>query len=198
MFTGIVETMGEIKNIFYEQSNRVFYIESPIASQLKIDESISHNGICLTIEEINNSIYRVTAINETLKKTNAGSWGKGDLINLERSLKINDRLDGHIVQGHVDGTATCTSKKEKDGSTEFTFQFDEKFSQLVIEKGSICINGVSLTVFNVGLRDITVAIIPYTFSHTNFANLKEEDIVNIEFDMIGKYMERFTNIYKKS
>ncbi len=197
MFTGIVETMGEIKNISNDQSNRTFYIETPIASQLKIDESISHNGICLTIEEIIDTIYRVTAIDETLKKTNAGSWELGDLINLERSLKINDRLDGHIVQGHVDGTSVCTSKKIKDGSTEFTFQFDEKFSQLVIEKGSICLNGVSLTAFNVGVKDFTVAIIPYTFSNTNFKNLKESDIVNIEYDIIGKYMERFTSIYKK-
>ena len=197
MFTGIVETIGEIKNISNDQSNRVFYIDTPITSQLKIDESISHNGICLTIEEIIDTIYRVTTIDETLKKTNAGSWKNGDLINLERSLKINDRLDGHIVQGHVDGTSVCTSKKDKDGSTEFTFQFDEKFSQLVIEKGSICLNGVSLTAFNVGIKKFTVAIIPYTFSNTNFKNLKEGDIVNIEYDIIGKYMERFTSIYKK-
>ena len=197
MFTGIVETMGEIKNISTEQSNRSFYIESLFVSQLKIDESISHNGICLTIEEIIDTVYRVTAIDETLKKTNAGSWEKGDLINLERSLKINDRLDGHIVQGHVDSTAVCTSKKDKDGSTEFTFQFDEKFSQLIIEKGSICLNGVSLTAFNVGIKSFTVAIIPYTFSHTNFKNLKEGDIVNTEYDIFGKYMQRFTSIYKK-
>lgn len=198
MFTGIIETLGEIKNISIEQANRVFYIESSIASQLKIDESISHNGICLTIEEIINTIYRVTAIDETLQKTNAGNWKKGDLINLERSLKINDRLNGHIVQGHVDGTSICITKKARDGSTEFTFQFDEKFSQLVIEKGSICLNGVSLTAFNVGRTDFTVAIIPYTYSHTNFKNLKEGDIVNIEFDIIGKYMERFTSIYNKN
>lgn len=198
MFTGIIETLGEIKNISIEQANRVFYIESSIASQLKIDESISHNGICLTIEEIINTIYRVTAIDETLQKTNAGNWKKGDLINLERSLKINDLLNGHIVQGHVDGTSICITKKARDGSTEFTFQFDEKFSQLVIEKGSICLNGVSLTAFNVGRTDFTVAIIPYTYSHTNFKNLKEGDIVNIEFDIIGKYMERFTSIYNKN
>lgn len=198
MFTGIIEEMGEIKNISIEQSNRIFYIESTIASQLKIDESVSHNGICLTIEEIINDTYRVTAIDETLKKTNAGEWKMGDCVNLERSLKINGRLDGHIVQGHIDGTSICTTKKDKAGSAEFTFQFDEKFSQLVIEKGSICLNGVSLTAFNVGIRDFTVAIIPYTFSHTNFKSLKEGDIVNIEYDIVGKYMNRFTNIYKKN
>jgi riboflavin synthase len=197
MFTGIIEALGEIKEISIEKSNRVFFIKSDIASELKIDESVSHNGICLTVENIKKDIYSVTAIHETLEKTNAGLWNPGDVINLERSMKMNGRLDGHIVQGHVDGTAICTERKDKEGSIEFTFEFNETFAPLVIEKGSICVNGVSLTAFNVGKNNFTVAIIPYTLSHTNFKTLMEDNIVNIEFDILGKYVQRILNLQEK-
>jgi len=194
MFTGIVETTGEIKEISIEKSNRVFFIESEISGDLKPDESVCHNGICLTIEKVKKDIYSVTAIQETLEKTTATLWNPGDIINLERAIQMNGRLDGHIVQGHVDGTAICTNKKDKDGSVEYSFEFDKKFASLIIEKGSICVNGVSLTAFNVGADNFTVAIIPYTFSHTNFKQLMENDEVNIEFDILGKYVQRFSYI----
>lgn len=190
MFTGIIESLGEIKEISIEKTNRVFYIQSDIASHLKVDESVSHNGICLTVESVKKDIFRVTAIAETLEKTNAGAWNPGDIVNLERAMKLNGRLDGHFVQGHVDGTAICVNRQDKDGSVEFVFQFDEAFAPLIIEKGSVCVNGVSLTAFNVERTRFTVAIIPYTLSHTNFKNLIENDIVNIEYDILGKYLAR--------
>lgn len=190
MFTGIIESLGEIKDISVESSNRIFYVKSDLYSELKVDESLSHNGICLTIEKIENDVHRVTAIEETLKKTTAGLWKIRDQINLERSMKLNDRLDGHIVQGHVDGTGICLDKKEKQGSVEFTFEYNKTFAPLIIEKGSICVNGVSLTAFNVTERDFTVAIIPYTFEHTNFNGLSVNDHVNLEFDILGKYVSR--------
>lgn len=190
MFTGIIKAVGEIKEIRDSGSNRIFFIKSPLSVKLNIDESISHNGVCLTIEEIKNDIYRVSAVDETLRKTNAGTWKINDLVNLERSMKLNDRLDGHIVQGHVDGTGICIKKISKEGSVEFTFEFDKKFAPLIIEKGSVCVNGVSLTAFNVTNDQFTVAIIPYTFSHTNFKTLKEKDSVNLEFDVLGKYVAR--------
>jgi riboflavin synthase len=190
MFTGIIESIGEIKDISVESSNRIFYVKSDLYSELKVDESLSHNGICLTIEKIENDVHRVTAIEETLKKTTAGSWKIRDQINLERSMKLNDRLDGHIVQGHVDGTGVCLGKKEKQGSVEFTFGYDKTFAPLIIEKGSICVNGVSLTAFNVTEENFTVAIIPYTFEHTNFNSLSVNDKVNLEFDILGKYVSR--------
>lgn len=197
MFTGIIESLGEIKEISIEKSNRAFLIKSDISSGLKIDESVSHNGICLTVEEINKDVHRVTAIHETVEKTNAALWNPGDLINLETSMQMDGRLDGHIVQGHVDGTALCMERKDKAGSFEFTFQFNEIFAPLVIEKGSVCINGVSLTAFNVTKNSFTVAIIPYTFSHTNFKNLMEDDIVNIEYDILGKYVARIMSLQNK-
>ncbi|MEO8720196.1 MAG: riboflavin synthase, partial [Ginsengibacter sp.] len=190
----IIEAMGEVIDISTVESNRTFQIRSKLGSQLKIDESVNHNGICLTVENIRNDIYQVTAINETLKKTTADKWGKSKSINLERAMKINDRLDGHIVQGHVDGTGNCVLIKNKNGSTVFTFEFAENFAPLVIEKGSICVNGVSLTAFDVSNNHFTVAIIPYTFSHTNFVSLKENDLVNLEFDILGKYVQRALNI----
>jgi riboflavin synthase len=190
MFTGIIEAVGKIKNISVDGSNRVFFVKSPLSAKLKIDESLCHNGVCLTIEEIKNDIYRVSAIDETLQKTNAGSWKINDLINLERAMKLNYRLDGHIVQGHVDGTGICIKKEDKEGSVEFTFEFHKSFAKLIIEKGSICVNGVSLTAFNVTHDSFTVAIIPYTFSNTNFQCLKEGDLVNLEFDILGKYIAR--------
>jgi riboflavin synthase len=193
MFTGIIEALGEVKEISSRQSNRTFFIKTELASGLKIDESVSHNGVCLTVENVENDVYRITAIEETLKKTNANNWKAGDLINLERAMKMNDRLDGHIVQGHVDGTGICIDKKNKDGSSEFTFEFDKKFATLIIEKGSICVNGVSLTAFNVSDNNFTVAIIPYTFAHTNFHSLQENDLVNLEFDILGKYVQRMLN-----
>lgn len=192
MFTGIIRDIGEVINILIEQSNYTFYIKSTLTSELKIDESISHNGICLTIEDIQNDIYRVTAIAETLEKTNARLWKLKDIINLERSMKLNERLDGHIVQGHVDGTGICIHKKNKDGSVEFTFEFDKQFAALIIEKGSICVNGVSLTAFEVTGNTFTVAIIPYTMQHTNFSNLNVGNLVNLEFDILGKYIARIS------
>jgi len=196
MFTGIIEALGEIKEVSKHQSNRIFYVRSELSSELKIDESLSHNGVCLTVENIENDIYRITAIEETLKKTNAGNWKTNDLINLERAMKINDRLDGHIVQGHIDGTGICIHKENKEGSVEFTFQYNENFAALIIEKGSICVNGVSLTAFNVSENNFTVAIIPYTFAHTNFNSLQKNDIVNLEFDILGKYVQRIMTMKK--
>lgn len=190
MFTGIVECSGKIAAVQNTGSNRTFWIDSSIASQLHIDESICHNGICLTIEEIQNSTHRVTAIKETLDKTNAGNWKAGDLVNLERSMMVNSRINGHIVQGHVDDTARCVERKEMNGSWEFTFVFNKKFASLIIEKGSICLDGVSLTAFKVKKKKFTVAIIPYTFNHTNFSLIREGSKVNIEFDILGKYVRR--------
>lgn len=190
MFTGIIKSFGEIMSVEITGSNRTFFIKSDLSAQLKIDESLSHNGVCLTVENIENGIYTVTAIEETLKKTNADQWKKGDLINLEQAMKLNERLDGHIVQGHIDGTGICINKQDKDGSAEFTFQYEKSFAELIIEKGSICVNGVSLTAFNVTENNFTVAIIPYTFEHTNFHLLKKGDVVNLEFDLLGKYVAR--------
>lgn len=196
MFTGIIEDTVEVIKILNENSNRTFYIRGTLASNLKVDESLSHNGICLTVEEIKDDIYKVTAIGETLQKTNAALWIAGDMINVERSMKLNERLDGHIVQGHIDGTGICMSRVDMKGSVEFNFQYDEKFAPLIIEKGSICVNGVSLTAFNVTNNSFTVAIIPYTFSHTNFNCLKESDVVNLEFDVLGKYVARIVGLNK--
>jgi len=190
MFTGIIECLGKIIEISANGSNKTFWIESPISDQLRIDESISHDGVCLTVEEIKGNAHKVTAIKETLDKTNLEGWKIGDTINLERALRMNGRIDGHIVQGHVDTTAVCINKKGLKGSTEFTFKFKKKFSSLIIEKGSICVNGISLTAFDVGKNKFTVAIIPYTLEHTNLAFLIERSKVNIEFDMLGKYVSR--------
>lgn len=194
MFTGIIESLGTIQSVSANKTNKTFWINSSISPQLKIDESLCHNGVCLTIEEIKENKHRVTAIQETLEKTNLQSWKEGDIINLERSMQMNGRLDGHIVQGHVDGTGKCISKKDFDGSFEFTFSFDEKYAALIIEKGSICVNGVSLTAFNVSKNTFTVAIIPYTFAHTNFYTIKEGETINIEFDILGKYVSRLQSL----
>jgi len=188
MFTGIVETTGAIKSVITNGTNRTFWIESPISPLLKADQSVSHSGVCLTVEEINGDQHRVTAIDETLQKTNLKNWKTGSLINLERCLQLNGRLDGHLVQGHVDATGTCVKMKEKDGSWEFEIKYPEKFSGLIIEKGSVCLNGISLTAFDVKKKTFRVAIIPYTFNHTNIKELKKGDLVNIEFDMVGKYI----------
>jgi riboflavin synthase len=196
MFTGIVETQGIIKKVVKNGSNKTFWIKSPISSKLKPDQSVAHDGVCLTVEEIKASRHRVTAIAETLSKTTLGDWQEGSIINLERCLKINDRVDGHFVQGHVDSAATCINKKEKDGSWEFQFQIPGEFASLIIEKGSIAINGISLTIFNVSENTFNVAIIPYTFEHTNMSLLKPGQKVNIEFDMLGKYINRKLSLSK--
>jgi riboflavin synthase len=194
MFTGIVESLGKITEITADGTNKSFWIESEISSELQIDQSLSHDGVCLTVEETKNKTHKVTAIHETLKITNLQEWKVGDFINLERSLQMNGRIDGHIVQGHVDATAICINTNYLDGSTEFTFTFKKKFAELLIEKGSICINGVSLTCFNVKKKKFTVAVIPYTKEHTNFSYIKEGSIVNIEFDILGKYVLRSMKI----
>lgn len=190
MFTGIVEATGLVAEVITSGTNRTFWIESPLSGQFKPDQSVSHSGACLTVEEVTGTRHRVTAIDETLKKTNLGHWQPGTIINLERCLQLNDRLDGHIVQGHVDATATCTSRQEKEGSWEFEFAFPKKFAELIIEKGSICVNGISLTAFNVKKKSFRVAIIPYTYEHTNIQQVMSGDTVNLEFDMIGKYLLR--------
>jgi riboflavin synthase len=190
MFTGIIETLGEIKNISQENTNLHISIKSNITSELKIDQSIAHNGVCLTVVHIENGMYTVTAINETIQKTNVGNWKINDIINLERAMKLGNRLDGHIVQGHVDQTATCISIDPQNGSTIFTFKYSEKLNNLTIEKGSITVNGVSLTVINSKDNTFSVAIIPYTIEHTNFKQFKIGSKANLEFDVIGKYVAR--------
>lgn len=196
MFTGIVESTGIVKEVISNGSNRTFWIESPISQQLKVDQSVSHSGVCLTVEDLNSNSHRVTAIKETLKKTNLGDWSAGTNVNLERSLQLGDRLDGHIVQGHVDAVAICKNVIEKNGSWEYTFEFPKKFASLIIEKGSIAINGISLTAFSVKVKNFTVAIIPYTFEHTNINKVTKGTIVNLEFDMIGKYLLRKLSLKK--
>lgn len=190
MFTGIIETIATIADVATQGTNVHYTIDSQLAGELKIDQSVAHNGVCLTVVAISGNTYKVTAVEETLNKTNLATWKKGDEVNLERALKFGDRLDGHFVQGHVDTTATCIEKQNLDGSWLFRFRFAPQFGALVIEKGSICINGVSLTVFNIGRDECTVTIIPYTYTNTNFHNINEGSIVNIEFDVLGKYLLR--------
>ena len=197
MFTGIIESTGVVKEFVSSGSNIIFWIESPISDQFKMDQSVSHSGVCLTVEEIQENRHRVTAIDETLKKTTIGNWKEGTLVNLERCLQLNDRIDGHLVQGHVDATAICTKRKEKKGSWEFEFEFNKKFAALIIEKGSVCINGISLTAFNVKRKSFETAIIPYTFEQTNIKEVQEGDTVNLEFDMIGKYLLRRLSLKEK-
>jgi len=190
MFTGIIESLGHVREIIKNGTNHTFWIASPLSAEFKIDQSVSHNGVCLTVEEIKEDRYRVTAIEETLKKTNLGHWQPNTLINLERSMLMNGRLDGHIVQGHTDSTATCIDKKDVRGSWEFRFSFSPEYAALIIEKGSICVDGISLTAFNVGRNEFSVAIIPYTYTHTNIQHTVPGTKVNIEFDIIGKYLVR--------
>jgi len=190
MFTGIIEQLGTLKEILPNGSNLSFWIESPITPALKVDQSVSHNGVCLTIEEINQNSYRITAIQETLEKTNLSGLQIGNKINLERCMQMNGRIDGHIVQGHVDTTGKCIEVKEKNGSWEYTFEIHNEFTNLIIEKGSICLNGISLTLFNVTETRFTVAIIPYTFEHTNIKDIQSGMMVNVEFDILGKYINR--------
>lgn len=194
MFTGIIETTGKIAGVEKKGSNKIFYVESSLGAELKPDQSVSHNGVCLTVEEVKGNTHRVSAIEETLLKTNLNNWLMHDTINLERCLPMNGRIDGHIVQGHVDTVAECTHKIKKEGSTEFSFEIDKKYAGLIIEKGSICLNGISLTIFNIGLNCFSVAIIPYTFEHTNMHQIKTGSLVNIEFDLLGKYIQRLQSI----
>ena len=190
MFTGIIETLGHVTNLKQELENLHITVESTITSELKIDQSVAHNGVCLTVVNIDTNCYTVTAIKETLDKTNIGSLELFDTVNLERAMKLGDRLDGHIVQGHVDQTAECISIKETQGSWLFTFKYDSTLNNITIEKGSITVNGVSLTVVNSKRDTFSVAIIPYTYEHTNFKTLKIGSIINLEFDVIGKYVSR--------
>ncbi|MCY7309642.1 MAG: riboflavin synthase [Chitinophagaceae bacterium] len=197
MFTGIIETVGKVKEVIPNGSNRIFWVESPISSQFKVDQSVSHNGVCLTVEEIMGNSHRITAIDETLQKTNLSTWTEGTFINLEQCLQLNDRLDGHIVQGHADTTGTCIKRKEKKGSWEFEIEFPKKFAELVIDKGSICVNGISLTAFNVKKKSFCIAVIPYTFEHTNINKVEKGNTVNLEFDIIGKYLIRRLSLREK-
>ena len=190
MFTGIIETLGEIKEIRQEESNLHFTVCSPISAELKVDQSVAHNGVCLTVVALSKGCHTVTAIAETLNKTSLGALKTGDLLNLERCLAASGRFDGHVVQGHVDVTGTCTAVEETNGSWKYTFSFPEEKSTLVVEKGSICVNGVSLTVVDAGKGTFSVAIIPYTHAHTTFKTLKPGEVVNLEFDVIGKYVAR--------
>ena len=196
MFTGIIETTGTIKEVISKGSNKIFWLESSLSTGFRIDQSVSHSGVCLTVEEVKDNLHRVTAIAETLQKTNLESWEPGKIINIERCLKLDSRLDGHLVQGHTDTRGTCLQIKEKKGSWEFEFGFPRKFAGLLIEKGSICVNGISLTAFNVKKKTFTVAIIPYTFEHTDIKMLRENDIVNLEFDVVGKYIQRSLSLKK--
>ena len=190
MFTGIIESTGKIEKIDREGKNIKLTLSSNLSSELRVGESLSHNGVCLTVTDCNKNFYSVTIIDESLKKTNFSTVKVGSQINLERSLKIDGRLDGHIVQGHVDDIAKCIKKIDQENSWLFTFEFSEKFSDLIIEKGSICINGVSLTCFDTSKNNFTVAIIPHTYDNTNFKLLDEGDYVNLEFDILGKYIKK--------
>ena len=194
MFTGIIETLGTIQEIRKENGNLHISVSSSLTEELKIDQSVAHNGVCLTVVAINNNQYTVTAIQETIAKTNLADWNVRDLVNLERAMKLGDRLDGHIVQGHVDQIGVCKSVVEADGSWYYTFEYDEKLNNLTIEKGSITVNGVSLTVVNSKRNEFSVAIIPFTYEHTNFKNFKVGTKINLEFDVIGKYVSRLYSL----
>jgi len=194
MFTGIIETLGVVKQLKENKDNLEITIKSAITNELKIDQSVAHNGVCLTVVEINNDEYRVTAIKETLDKSNIGDLQIDTIVNIERAMKLGDRLDGHIVQGHVDQTATCIEAKETNGSWLYTFEYDPKLNNITIEKGSITVNGVSLTVVNSTKNSFSVAIIPYTYAHTNFKTFKIGTKVNLEFDVIGKYVKRLQEL----
>lgn len=190
MFTGIIETLGEITAIEKDQTNVHFTISSALSKELKIDQSIAHNGVCLTVVALSDQTHTVTAIDETLNKTNLGNLKVGNKINLERCMQMNARLDGHIVQGHVDQTAICVKREELDGSWEYRFKYNASAGNVTVEKGSACVNGISLTVVNSGQDEFSVYIIPYTFEHTNLQEVQLGDTVNLEFDIIGKYVAR--------
>jgi riboflavin synthase len=190
MFTGIIETIGRATSIAQQGGNIELWVTSPISNELKIDQSVSHNGICLTVVELKDGMHRVTAIGETLRKTNLGSLQVNDIINIERCMSANGRFDGHIVQGHVDQTGECLSVKEENGSWLYEFRYSPNTQNIIVEKGSICINGISLTAFNAVEDRFSVAIIPYTYEHTNIQSIKPGTKVNLEFDIVGKYVAR--------
>jgi len=194
MFTGIIESEGIIKDLKKELNNLHITVACDFTNELKIDQSVAHNGVCLTVVDITGNEYTVTAIEETLKKTNLSQLKINDPVNLERGMKLGDRLDGHIVQGHVDQTAICTHIENEEGSWKFTFQYDSEWNNITIEKGSITVNGVSLTVVDSKKDSFSVAIIPYTYEHTNFKHFKQGTIVNLEFDVIGKYLSRLMSL----
>lgn len=194
MFTGIIESAAKVMQIRKENTNLHLSLRCDLTIELKIDQSVAHNGVCLTVVAIDGDQYTVTAIEETLNKTNIGDLKEGAIVNIERAMKMNARLDGHIVQGHVDQTAICTQAENKDGSWIFSFEYDQELNNVTIEKGSICINGVSLTVVDSKTNSFSVAIIPYTYEHTGFKTLSQGDKVNLEFDVIGKYVKRLMNL----
>jgi riboflavin synthase len=194
MFTGIIETLGTIKNIEKQQDNVIFWVASSLTSELKIDQSVSHNGVCLTVTATKEDMHSVTAIYETLQKTNLGSWELGTLVNLERCMPATGRFDGHFVQGHVDQTAVCTSAIDEQGSWRFTFVYDQAKGNFTVEKGSVSVNGVSLTVVDSQNGKFSVAIIPYTYEHTNFQEISIGTVVNLEFDIIGKYLKKIMEL----
>lgn len=191
MFSGIVETVGKVEQIITEGTNKSFVISSPISGELYIDQSLSHNGVCLTVVAMDNKTHTVTAVEETLIKSNLGDLTDGSYVNIERCITMDTRLDGHMVQGHVDSTMECIAKENREGSWLFTFKYDSEFENLIVDKGSICINGTSLTVIDPGEGTLQVTIIPYTYEHTTFKHLNESDIVNVEFDIIGKYVNKY-------
>lgn len=195
MFTGIIETLGTVKALEKDGDNIHITIQSNLTNELKIDQSVAHNGVCLTVVNINNDVYTITAIKETIDKTNLSFWNVNDVVNLERAMKLGDRLDGHIVQGHVDQVAACKNIEEANGSWYFTFEYDKNLHNITIEKGSITVNGVSLTVVNSKENEFSVAIIPYTYAHTNFHNFKIGTKINLEFDVIGKYVARLHGLH---
>ncbi len=196
MFTGIIETLGTVAQIEKDHDNLHITIESDITGELKIDQSVSHNGVCLTVVAIDANQYKVTAIRETIEKTNLGDWKQGDRVNLERAMKLGDRLDGHIVQGHVDQTGICKNIENANGSWYYTFGYDARLNNITIEKGSITVNGVSLTVVNSKADQFSVAIIPYTYEHTNFKDFEVGTKINLEFDVVGKYVSRLNELRK--
>ena len=196
MFTGIIETLGQITAMQNEQQNTHIHISSDLTSELKIDQSVAHNGVCLTVVAISNNEYTVTAIKETIDKTNLSTWNVGDFVNLERAMKLGDRLDGHIVQGHVDQIGLCKNIQNAGGSWYYTFEYDANLQNITIEKGSVTVNGVSLTVVNSKDNEFSVAIIPYTYEHTNFRNFEIGTKVNLEFDVIGKYVAKLHGVRK--
>ena len=206
MFTGIIESLGIVQKIEKDRSNVHFTIASSISSELKVDQSVSHNGVCLTVVETGelppalrsafSAFHKVTAVEETLRRSNLGAWATGTLVNLERCLPMGGRLDGHMVQGHVDAVATCVEVLETGGSWRYTFRYQPSPEHILVDKGSVCLNGVSLTVVEPRDDLFSVAIIPYTWEHTNFKTLKAGDPANIEFDIIGKYISRYLSLYK--
>jgi len=196
MFTGIIESLGTVRDLKKDNDNLHITVFSSITNELKIDQSVSHNGVCLTVVAINNDEYTVTAIRETLDKTNLVDWKTGDTVNLERAMKLGDRLDGHIVQGHVDQIGVCKSIENANGSWYYTFEYDASLNNITIEKGSITVNGVSLTVVNSKQHEFSVAIIPYTYEHTNFNAFQVGTRINLEFDVIGKYVSKL-HLYRQ-